>query len=487
VPDAFGASLLIHNAILVSGKEPKPAPDSWVRIEKGEIVGVGRGRPEGKAQRMIDADGRYLIPGLIDSHVHLYHATGLKRKYAADYESLRRNFMQQQPRSFLYYGFTTVVELNADEDTNHLFTNSPLHPRLFHCGQGVILSDGFMALDVPAGQLDQEYPGYLVDHFAKGLSEDEIDTAHTPEAVVNTVLQAGGRCVKIYYEEALWWPGKRPDFSLPSVAIIRELVAFAHAKGLPVLLHATTPNGHRFGLEVGVDILAHGMWEWPGQPFDAPVPNAEYLEIAEAQSGSKIWLQPTFTTIRNTASLFDPRVLEDAGWEHVVSPLYLAYLRTEAQKQRDDFLQMFATSFPEGATESDIPALQQAFQDRYSNLVVGMIRNGSRMLFGTDTAVGGFGWAAPPGLAGYREIRHWVEAGVPLETMFEALTINNAIALGLADEIGVIKPGRRADLLLLRENPLATADAYDTIDIVIVDGTVLERGHLAYDSSSVGR
>ena len=471
-------SLVIYNATLISGFDPEPKQDTWVEISNGEIVAIGNGRPNHNAKHTIDAQGRFLIPGLIDSHVHLYHATGLKRKYSSNFGQLRKAFMDQQPRSFLYFGFTTVVELNADMGTNRRFENAPLHPRLFHCGQGVVLSDGFMALEVE-GELGDAYPGYLIDHHAKGISASEVDPAHTPAAVIDTIVDAGGTCVKVYFEEALWWPGERPDFALPSTEIVSELIGIAHAHELPVLLHATTPRGHAFGLDVGVDLLVHGMWEWPGQAFDDPEPKLEYRKIANAISEKGTWIQPTFTTVRNASSLFDPRSLDDPNWHHVVPSEYLEYLRTDAQAQRNDFVRMFKPSFPAGTTVEEIPKLQAAFQKRYSRLIVEMIEQGAKLTFGTDTAVGGFGWAAPPGLAGYWEIRHWADAGVPLATLFEALTINNAIALSLHDSIGSVDTGKRADLLLLRDDPLRSASAYDSIEILIVDGTIVERDQLS--------
>ena len=88
---------------------------------------------------------------------------------------------------------------------------------------------------------------------------------HTPAATVAKIAEQGGRCVKLYYEEALWWPGpERPSFELPSEQIVREVVAEAHQRGLPVLLHSTTPAGYRFAMATGVDTVAHGLWEWPG-------------------------------------------------------------------------------------------------------------------------------------------------------------------------------------------------------------------------------
>ena len=473
-------SLLITNAVLISGPEPTPVENSWVRVSAGRITEVGSGPIDLGGENIIDADGRYLMPGMIDSHVHLYHATGLKRKYSNDFEGLYEEYMVQQPRSFLYYGFTSVVELNADSPTNARFESAPVHPRLFHCGQGVILNNGFMSLEIPPGQLDEAYPGYLVDHYRAGQSSvDSKSTGHTPEDAIDHVLAEGGRCVKIYYEEALWWPGSAPEFELPTVEIVKDLIDVAHQHNLPVVLHATTPAGHQFALESGVDILAHGMWEWPSQAFDASEPAPEYRRIANDVAESNIWIQPTLSTIRNTGSLFEPSVLASPGWRHAVPESYLQYLQNEAQSQREDFLALFTPMFPDGTTSKTMPLLQKAFQSRFKRLVTGMVESGANLLFATDTAVGGFGWGTPPGLAGFWEMQAWAEAGVPLVDLFKASTVNNALALGLADEVGTIEPGKRADMLFLRDNPLGSVDAYDSIELIMIGGEVIERSSLS--------
>ena len=262
ITPCIAAPTLITNATLISPERSEPLLDAWVRFEDGIITDIGNGDVETNGLEVINAMDRYLIPGLIDSHVHLYHATGLKRSYADNFDSLYEAFMRQQPRSFLYHGFTSVIELNADKETNTRFEASKDHPRLFHCGQGVILSDGFMALELEGEPVGERYPGFLIDHYSGGIVPTTVDPEqHTPAAVVDHIRQQGGNCVKLYYEEALWWPGGAPEFRLPSVAIVRDVVAVAHALDLPVVLHTTTPKGHRFALETGIDILAHGMWE----------------------------------------------------------------------------------------------------------------------------------------------------------------------------------------------------------------------------------
>ncbi len=475
-----GADLIVQHVTLLSAERTAPLEDAWVSVTGGRITGVGTGLPAATAAQVIDGANAWLIPGLIDSHVHLYHATGLRQRYSADYASLYHDYMEQQPRSFLLHGFTTVIELNADAGTNARFRSGPLHPDLVHCGQGVALSDGFMALELEGGPVGDVYPGYLIDSYAGGWVPDGADPSeHTPRAVVDAVVEQGGQCVKLYYEEALWWPGGAPEFRLPSVEIVRDVVREAHARGLPVVLHATTPAGHAFAVEAGIDILAHGMWEWTGQSFTAPAPSPAIAAIADQVIEAGIAIQPTIQTIRNTASLFDPSILDDPGWRDVVPAAYLDYLRGDAQVQRQLFLDRFGAAILAGAPAGmDMAAAQQAFLHRYEGLIGSMAARGARLLFGTDTAVGGFGWASPPGLAGYWEMQNWVAAGIPLDTLFRALTLDNAAAFGLADEIGTIEAGKRADFLLLRADPLQDVTAYNRIDTVILNGVVIDRHSL---------
>lgn len=483
-----GAELVIQHATLLSPERAAPLENAWVRVSGDRIIAIGTGPVEAGHARVVDAENGYLIPGLIDSHVHLYHATGLRARYSDDYAALYRDYMEQQPRSFLFYGFTTVIELNADLETNARFEAASLRPDLVHCGQGVALSDGFMALELEGEPVGDVYAGYLIDSYAGGPVPDGADPAdHTPRAVVNSVVEQGGRCVKLYYEEALWWPGGAPQFRLPSVEIVRDVVREAHARGLPVVLHATTPAGHAFAVEAGIDILAHGMWEWTGQVFTASAPSPATAAIAESVISAGIPIQPTFQTIRNTASLFDPSVLADPGWNHVVPASYLDYLLGDAQAQRQIFIDRFGDPILDGAPlNMDMAEAQRVFLNRYERLIGAMADRGEHILFGSDTAVGGFGWASPPGLAGYWEMQDWVEAGIPLDTLFRSLTLDNARAFGLDGEIGTIEPGKRADLLILRADPLQDVTAYGQIGTVILGGIEIDRGSLAADNA-VGR
>ena len=115
---------------------------------------------------------------------------------------------------------------------------------------------------------------------------------------------------------------------------------------------------------------------------------------------------------------------------------------------------------------------------RVSAVLRYFVDNGGTLLFGSDTPSDPT-FANPPGLNGRIEMDRWIEAGVSPSQLFRAATLGNAEFFGLADEIGTVEVGKRADLLLLLENPLESVAAYDTIQRVILGGKVIERSSLS--------
>lgn len=481
--------LLIRDITLVSPERETPLAGAYVRIRDGRISEIATTPLETAGARVIEGGGRFLIPGLIDSHVHLDHATGLKRHYTADFDRLYADFRRQQPRSFLYFGYTTLIESNGDRATGLDFDTSPLHPRREQCA-ALPLFDDFLATDFESHQdFLAAYPDFLHDRHTTPRLPAGIDPAlHTPAATVARIADNGARCVKLYYEEALWWPGdERPPFSLPSLAILREVVAAAQARGLTVLMHGNTPAAHRIGVEAGIDVMAHGLWDWSGatQAHDA-IP-AEALAAADAVATRGPRVQPTWMAAAGMTSLFDPDSLADPRLARVLPADYLDYLGGPAQQARADYLARFDPAIDaahaRGEAATDQPArIMATYLQRYQRILRRQYDAGARFLFGSDTAVGTPGWGNPPGLAGFREMRAWVAAGIDLHTLLRAATLDNANTFGLAEEIGSIEVGKRADLLMLAADPLASVEAYDRIEQVILGGEVIERESLAADA-----
>jgi imidazolonepropionase-like amidohydrolase len=107
-----------------------------------------------------------------------------------------------------------------------------------------------------------------------------------------------------------------------------------------------------------------------------------------------------------------------------------------------------------------------------------MAAHHARFLFGSDTP-GSPSFANQPGLNGWLEMRLLVESGLTPAEVFRAATLTNAEALGLSGELGTVKVGKRANLLLTRQDPTRSIQTYDDIVKVILGGRVLDRAELA--------
>ncbi len=110
--------LRITDATLISAELPAPTKGKDVLIHDGRIAGIVDSGDHYPALQVIDGQGGFLIPGLIDSHVHLAHNPYLNPRDREENENLLTAYREQLPRSFLYYGITSVVDLDYDPDRN---------------------------------------------------------------------------------------------------------------------------------------------------------------------------------------------------------------------------------------------------------------------------------------------------------------------------------------------------------------------------------
>jgi predicted amidohydrolase YtcJ len=115
-----------------------------VLIESGRIVSVDRrnGAKKPSGATVVSGEGQFLIPGLIDSHVHLASIPGMRPEVsfgrAEGKSAMIKEYFKQLPRSYLYFGYTTLVDLAVvDRRVLDDFRQVPLHPDLYDCGQSL--------------------------------------------------------------------------------------------------------------------------------------------------------------------------------------------------------------------------------------------------------------------------------------------------------------------------------------------------------------
>jgi imidazolonepropionase-like amidohydrolase len=241
---------------------------------------------------------------------------------------------------------------------------------------------------------------------------------------------------------------------------------------LRLFVHANAVEAWRAALAAHADVIAHGLWHWPGDG-SISTRGAGARDVIEAAARSGIGVQPTAQVVFGQVSIFDPSLLDDSRFAESMPPSVVAYLRSDAgQNARRAIAAEYEQVAPNAAQ------LMSAYTTRVSATLRLMAEADVRLLFGSDTPSGDGGFGNPPGLNGRLELQRWREAGVAPERILRAATIDNARALGLDADVGTIEIGKRADLLLLASNPLTEADAFDAIEFVILDGEPIARSAL---------
>jgi hypothetical protein len=308
---------------------------------------------------------------------------------------------------------------------------------------------------------------------------DGIDPAvHTPQAVVSRMKADGAICVKTFFERGF---GGVRDLPVPKLETIREVVKAAHAAGMPVLMHANSDEAQRFGLDAGVDIMAHGLWNWYQEHSTTSNVTPGIKKILDDELAQNVGLQPTIQVLNGIRDLFNASFLSDPRLPRVLPSNLIDWYRSpEGQWFRTLISQDL--KLPAAADSSQLEhVINEGIGptiDRGKQATAYVISRHARILFGTDTPSAPT-YANPPGLNGWLEMHQLIEAGETPAQIFKSATLTNARALKLDQVIGTVQVGKRANLLLLRQDPTQTIDAYAGIAKVILNGRVLDPSELA--------
>jgi imidazolonepropionase-like amidohydrolase len=472
---AHSGELVIENVTIVSPEHAQPAPGQHVVIRNERIVEVAR-NPIAKraAQTRIDGRGKYLTPGLMDSHVHVGVPAGLppgsEDKTIA---ALAEAYVHQQPRSYLYFGVTQVLDLAGFAPEGiAAFEAQPAHPDLFRCGAAVVL-DGYPMVMIDKAIRYRLIPNYVYEPANAGahpLPAGEDAAKHTPEAIVQEVAASGARCLKVFIENGF---GERSDWPMMSAATLQRVQAEARKHRLTIVAHANAMDMQRLAVDTGVDVLAHGLWIWNEHTAGKGVPEAIVAHLRDVHA-KRIGFQPTLRVLPGTADLFRHDTLKDPTYAKVVPPALLAWYASDAGQWFKREMQRESDNAPDVKLAHELLRLNE----QNMRVVRYLHELGHPLLLGSDTP------SAPtfgnqPGYDTYREMRLMAQSGVPLAAILRAATLNNARQFGLDKDYGTVTPGKVANLLLLKSNPLESVRAWSEIDRVILRGQMLERESLA--------
>jgi imidazolonepropionase-like amidohydrolase len=416
-----------------------PLPDAVVLVNGDRIAAVGpRDQMAIPPQAsVIDVTGKWIIPGLIDAHVHFFQSGGLYtrpdvidlrriRPYAEEIAALRRDLPATLAR-YIASGVTSVIDMAGPDwifDLRSREYTRGVAPR-------VLLTGPALAPQLPPGLDGEHAPGIVVRTPAQARE------------AVKRLLVARPDILKI-------WFVPKPDMDLErELAWVRVAVEDAHAHDLRVAAHATQLELARRMVAAGIDILVHSIDDRPidrellAQMRDRGTLYITTLDVMEGYH-EVLGRQVRLTGIERANA--DPRVIASF----------------------DDLARLFPGYRP----RHSLPDNHVVFEN-----LVRVQRVGITVAAGSDA--GNIGTLHGPAL--HRELELMVEAGLsPAETLIAA-TRGGADVMGHRNDLGTLEPGKLADLVILDANPLTQIQNTRRIAWIVKGGRLYKSAEILAD------
>lgn len=241
---------IFTNLTLWTGTQEEAVKNAWLAVADGKIINHGTGQAPAKAEdELVDLGGRFVMPGLINAHVHLMmDPTSPKLTMLSETEVTVRAI--QNLRTLLAAGVTTVRDCGCAFDVDIKLRDlqgqlGEVVPDIVASGQAMSMTGGHG--DFPQGDGSANM-SYLVD------SDDEMRKA------VRTAFKHGADNIKVMATGGVMSPNDRIDDTALSVTEMAVAVAEAHHQHRTVAAHAQGNAGIHNALAAGVDSIEHGIY-----------------------------------------------------------------------------------------------------------------------------------------------------------------------------------------------------------------------------------
>ena len=379
-----------------------------VRIKAGRIVDLVPGAQAAGCAAVIDQKSRTLLPGLIDSHVHITSEQGPNRRFdAVTKTSADRAFDGAvYAKRTLEAGFTTVADLGADPEAvfalrDAIAAGKAPGPRILAAGTAITPSGGH-------GDVN----GFSPDVIAALRRNNRCNGADDCRRATREMIQAGADLIKITATGGVLSNTRAGLAQQLTDDELKAIVETAHSMGRIAVAHAHGKDGIDAALRAGIDGIEHGTYG-----------DAASFKLYK-QSGA--WYVPTLL----------------AG----------VTVKEEAQKP--------GTWMPKPVQEKALQVADTAIATAREARKAGV-----RIAFGTDTGVSKHGDNA-------REFALMVQAGFTPAEAIKSATIDAAEHLRLSTETGRIAPGLAADLIAVDGDPLKDVTVLTNVKFVMARGVI---------------
>jgi len=409
---------LVQAGSLLDRPGQAPRGPSTLLVRDGRVIAVRDGHVGASAfenapadATMIDLRDRFVLPGLIDSHVHL---TSDKAGIEGQLEDVSKGVADHayeaavNARKTLAAGFTTVRNLGDSDGVTLALRDAIAAGKL----PGPRILDAAMPISATAGHMDPTL-GYREElHAALDTHHNTCNGADDCRRAVREQVARGADVIKFASTGGV---NSRIGAGLGKQLFddeARAIVETAHMYGKKVAAHAHGDDGIALALRAGVDSIEHGT----------------------------LMEKDTIALFRKTGAWYVPTLSTVNGYKERLAKNPEAYTGEVRRKIE------WRIGITGKALEDAVPA-------------------GVKIAFGTDAGVSLHGRNAD-------EFELMVAHGMTPATAIQAATVNAAELLGLRDEVGSLEPGKRADLIAVSGDPLKDVTVLKRVEFVMKDGRV---------------
>lgn len=443
--------IFITGGTLIDGTGRPPLTDAGVLIDAGRIKQVGKSteiRPPAGAT-LINAQGKFILPGLIDAHVHYRDWVG---------------------ELFLAHGVTSVFDMGDPTDWILAVREATAMglirgPRLYVSGN---LIDGVS--DSPRASMG----GASLDR--RRYNRTRVRSVEEARDAVRALVQRGVDFIKVYQ-----------DLTLEQLAAVVEEV---HRSGLAVVGHTDDASADA---KAGIDGITH-LWgialtcmsieereQYDESRIPSPYPYLKgpiLAEVIRTLVGEDVYVNPLLVnehasvnqrTSQHRRELFTLLGRPSLGYVPLEQKLAILSMSTRVRNYASQF-----GLFPPLLKLQ--PQIQEKFRTGYlraQEFVRAFVKAGGKLFLGSDSA----GASIVAGLSVHHELELLVDSGIAPMQAIQFATQAPAELIGRGDEIGTIEAGKLADLIILEGDPLANISNTKKISIVIKDGIQVDTSY----------
>ncbi len=385
----------ITNATLIDGTGADPVKNATLVIEDERITSVGAGATPPRDADVIDAGGRTLMPGMIDSHVHLQgRVAGLQERLLTP-PTLNAFYGARNALRTLDAGITSVRDAGGSPQGFKMAIERGLIP-------GPRIKISVVALSQTGGHGDQTMPsGVSTGSGGPGASrgaewpQSVVDGPDAVRVAVREILRAGADFIKLCSTGGVLSPADEPGHTQFTPEEIAVMVHEAAAQGKTCMAHAQGTEGIKNAIYAGVESIEHGIY-------------------VDEECLAEMKKRGTFLVPTLVAPVWVLRHAERAPG---------SILPQSVRKTKD-------------------------VMEAHKRNIGEAIRAGVKVAMGTDSGVGHHGSNA-------EELELMCEAGMTPMQAIVASTKTASECIHMADNVGTLEPGKFADLLIVDGDPLA--------------------------------